>query len=50
MGKYVRPVCEYVYDPIIGDPENEISPGVSFDNLSGSWVWHLCSASKATSL
>lgn len=31
--KYVCEVCEWVYDPEIGDPDNGIAPGTSFADL-----------------
>ena len=30
MDKYICTVCDYVYDPELGDPENGIEPGTSF--------------------
>ena len=30
MEKYICTVCDYVYDPELGDPENGIEPGTSF--------------------
>ena len=31
MEKYICTICEYVYDPELGDPENGIEPGTSFE-------------------
>ena len=31
MEKYICTICEYVYDPEQGDPENGIEPGTSFE-------------------
>lgn len=33
MKKYICTVCQWVYDPAIGDPEQGIEPGVAFENL-----------------
>lgn len=33
MDKYVCEVCDWVYDPAVGDPENGIAPGTSFADL-----------------
>lgn len=33
MDKYICTVCDYVYDPELGDPENGIEPGTSFEDL-----------------
>ena len=38
MDKYVCDVCGYVYDPAVGDPDNGIDPGTSFDQLPEDWV------------
>ena len=31
--KYVCTVCDYVYDPEVGDPDNGIEPGTAWDCL-----------------
>ncbi len=46
MDKYRCTVCGYIYDPEKGDPESDIEPGTSFDNLPEDWVCPLCGASK----
>ena len=33
MEKYICTVCDYVYDPELGDPENGIEPGTSLEDL-----------------
>ena len=33
MEKYICTVCEYVYDPEKGDPENGIEPGTAFEDI-----------------
>lgn len=35
MEKYVCNVCGYVYDPAVGDPDNGIEPGTSFEDQIG---------------
>ncbi len=45
MNKY-ECICEYVYDPEIGDPENGIEPGTAFEDLPDDWVCPLCGAEK----
>ena len=47
MDKYVCVLCGYVYDPAIGDPENNIAPGVAFENLPDDWVCPVCGADKS---
>ncbi|MHB8947093.1 MAG: rubredoxin, partial [Bacillota bacterium] len=46
MEKYVCNVCGYVYDPAAGDPDSQIPPGTSFENLPPDWKCPVCGASK----
>lgn len=46
MEKYICTVCDYVYDPELGDPENGIEPGTSFEDLPEDWVCPLCGVGK----
>ena len=46
MDKYVCDVCGYVYDPAVGDPDNGIDPGTSFDQLPEDWGCPLCGVGK----
>ena len=46
MKKYICTVCQWVYDPEIGDPEQGIEPGVAFENLPDDYVCPLCSVGK----
>ena len=46
MTKYVCKLCGYEYDPEIGDPENGIESGTSFENIPDSWVCPICGAGK----
>ena len=46
MEKYVCTVCHYVYDPLVGDPDNGIAAGTSFEDLPEEWVCPLCSVGK----
>ncbi len=47
MKKYVCTLCGYEYDPAVGDPDNGVSPGTAFEDISEDWVCPLCGASKA---
>ena len=38
--------CEYEYNPEIGDPDNGITPGTSFEELPDTWTCPLCGAGK----
>jgi len=46
MQKMVCTVCGYVYDPEEGDPDSDIAPGTSFDDLPDDWVCPECGADK----
>jgi rubredoxin len=46
MKKYTCTICNYVYDPETGDPENGVNPGTSFEDIPDGWVCPLCGASK----
>lgn len=46
MDKYVCTVCGYIYDPAQGDPENDIDPGVPFEDLPDDWTCPVCGAGK----
>jgi rubredoxin len=46
MKKYVCDVCGYIYDPAIGDPDNGVAAGTSFEKLPDDWVCPMCGASK----
>lgn len=46
MKKYVCNLCGYVYDPLVGDPDNGVAAGTAFEDLPDEWVCPLCGASK----
>jgi rubredoxin len=46
MDKYECSACGYIYDPEIGDPDNGIDPGTSFEDLPESWVCPVCGVPK----
>lgn len=46
MTKYVCTVCGYVYDPELGDPDNDVSPGTAFQDVPESWTCPICFAGK----
>jgi len=46
MTKWECMVCGYVYDPAVGDPDNGIAPGTSFDDLPDDWVCPDCGVGK----
>jgi rubredoxin len=46
MEKWECTACGYVYDPSVGDPENGIEPGTSFEDLPDNWVCPQCGVGK----
>ena len=46
MAQYECQVCGYVYDPELGDPDSDIAPGTSFEDLPDNWVCPVCGAGK----
>lgn len=46
MKKYVCSVCQYVYDPAVGDPDSGIAPGTAFEDIPDDWVCPTCGVSK----
>lgn len=39
-------ICGYIYDPAEGDPERDVAPGTSFEDLPEEWVCPECGAGK----
>ena len=46
MKKWKCSICEYIYDPAKGDPENGVKPGTAFEAVSEDWVCPTCGATK----
>lgn len=46
MDKYICTVCDWVYDPAIGDPDNGIEPGTPFSELPDDWTCPECGVGK----
>lgn len=44
--KYICTVCEYIYDPAIGDPDSGIPPGTPFEEIPEDWECPDCGVSK----
>jgi rubredoxin len=47
MDKYRCIICDYIYDPEIGDPDNGIAPGTAFNDIPDDWACPLCGADKS---
>lgn len=45
--KYVCSVCNYVYDPKVGDPSSGVKPGTLFEELSEGWYCPICGSPKS---
>lgn len=46
MDKYVCEVCDWVYDPEVGDPDAGIAPGTAFEDLPDDYVCPVCGVGK----
>ena len=46
MKKYICTVCEYIYNPALGDPDSGIELGTAFEDIPDDWVCPDCGASK----
>lgn len=46
MDKYVCTVCGWVYDPSVGDVDNDIQAGTPFSELPEDWTCPLCGVGK----
>ena len=46
MKKYRCIVCEWIYDPAVGDPDGGNAPGTSFEDIPDDWVCPVCGVGK----
>ncbi|AAR34177.1 rubredoxin [Geobacter sulfurreducens] len=46
MQRWICTVCQYVYDPFVGDPLNGVPPGTPFEELPDGWVCPACGVAK----
>ena len=44
--KYVCELCGYEYDETLGDPDNDIAPETTWDELPDNFECPLCGVSK----
>jgi rubredoxin len=44
--KYICEVCEWIYDPAVGVPEEGIEPGTPFEDLPDDFVCPECGVDK----
>ncbi len=45
--KYICIVCDYIYDPEVGDPDSGIAPGTAFEDIPKDWVCPDCNVGKS---
>ncbi len=46
MQSYVCELCDYTYEPEIGDPENGVPQGTPFEEIPEDWTCPVCGAGK----
>jgi len=46
MQKYRCTVCNYIYDPVVGDPDGGIQSGTEFKDIPDTWVCPICGVKK----
>ncbi len=46
MKKWKCSICDYIYDPAKGDPENGVKPGTALEKIPDDWVCPTCGATK----
>ena len=46
MTKYMCEVCQYIYDPELGDPGGGVPPGTPFEEVPDDWVCPECGVGK----
>ena len=46
MKKYICKLCDYIYDPKLGDEDGGIAAGTAFEDIPDDWVCPDCGASK----
>ena len=44
--KYICDVCGYVYDEVVGDPDNGIAPGTKWEEVDDDFLCPLCGVGK----
>ncbi|MCK5393937.1 MAG: rubredoxin [Candidatus Omnitrophica bacterium] len=47
MKKYKCTVCDYIYDPEVGDSYGGIAPGTAFEQIPDSWICPICGVDKS---
>ena len=46
MNLYICDICGYIYDPELGDPAQDVTPGIAFEDVPEDWVCPVCGVGK----
>ncbi|KAF0219645.1 MAG: hypothetical protein FD174_1900 [Geobacteraceae bacterium] len=46
MQRWICTICQYIYEPAVGDPDNGVDPETPFEALPDDWVCPICGAGK----
>ena len=46
MKKWICTICQYIYDPALGDPDSGVAPGTPFEEIPEEWMCPVCGVSK----
>lgn len=46
MQSYRCTMCDYIYDPAVGDSSQDVAAGTPFEQLPAGWVCPECGAAK----
>lgn len=46
METWICTICQYVYDPAVGDPDHGVPAGTPFEAIPDDWTCPLCGAGK----
>ena len=46
MKSYRCVICDYIYDPALGDPDSGIAAGTLFEDIPDDWVCPICAVGK----
>ena len=46
MTKWRCTVCDYIYDPALGDPDNGVAPGTAWEDVPDDWLCPICAVGK----
>lgn len=46
LPSYICTVCGYIYDPVVGDPDNGVPAGTAFEDIPDDWVCPVCGVEK----